>query len=514
MYRRRLFTVAAFAGVLAVGSAGASQCGGFLDYSAPQKSGCASATTGSTTTTSVTTTTVAAPPVVGNTSDEMVSVTPSGAAPNYPDTFGGRGAITPDGRYVAFWSSATNLVPGDTNGLADVFVRDRVAGTTQRVSVKSDGSEITTADVAGTADPYEAASAEDVSADGRFVLFKSSARLVSCDTDGGVDLYRFDRQTGTLALVSMTAAGFGSGSTQIGNASMSADGRYVAFDSDSPTIVPSDSDTIAPAPTTTNPGPTIPSPFPPGRLPDVFIRDMVAGTTTLVSVGPNNAGASGYVPQITPDGRYVVFSATNMVPSFVDGEIVRYDRTTGTSELVDLDAAGQPAPGSFPSISADGNIVVFTHPGTNNAVPLTPDAQPDGGGYDEHLYARDISAATTTLVDANVPLVTTDREAFSGTSVSADGRYVAFTCWCQRVFAAGPNGGQHHLGAYRADLTTHDVIEADVNADGVVANGDSGATGPRGITADGSSIVVNSSGDNLVTGDVNNHADLFVIAPH
>jgi Tol biopolymer transport system component len=181
--------------------------------------------------------------------------------------------------------------------------------------------------------------------------------------------------------------------------------------------------------------------------------------------------------------------------------------------LVGLDAAGLPAPASWPSISADGNVVVFRHSTSNvNAVTLTPDAQLDGGGSDLHLYARNLSAGTTTLVDANVPILTADREPFSGTSVSADGRYVAFDCWCQRVYD-GPNAGMGHLGVYRADLATRDVIEADVNADGIVANGDSGVSSPHGLTADGSSILLGSSGDNLVAGDLNNHRDLFISTP-
>jgi hypothetical protein len=155
---------------------------------------------------------------------------------------------------------------------------------------------------------------------------------------------------------------------------------------------------------------------------------------------------------------------------------------------------------------------VFTHAATGSA-PLTPDAQPVGNGSDLQLYARDLNAGTTTLVDANVSLFTADRAPLSLTSVSADGRYVAFTCLCQRVWS-GPNPGSGRAGVYRTDLTTRDVVEVDVNADGVVVNGVSSASAPRGITADGSSILIGSSGDNLVTGDINSRGDVFVSTPH
>ena len=170
MYRSRLFTVVAIAGVLACGTAALSTCSPGLGSVTLPTTTTTTTTTTSTSTTTTSTTTTTLPRVVGDPSEEMISVTPTGAAASYPDSGWmppGEAAMTPDGRYVAFASTATNLVPDDTNGLGDVFVRDRVAGTTERVSLRSDGSQVTSADVAGTIQSQDAGNVPRISADGR-----------------------------------------------------------------------------------------------------------------------------------------------------------------------------------------------------------------------------------------------------------------------------------------------------------------------------------------------------------
>jgi hypothetical protein len=161
-------------------------------------------------------------------------------------------------------------------------------------------------------------------------------------------------------------------------------------------------------------------------------------------------------------------------------------------------------------ISADGNVVVFRS--GDPGVQLTADT-PIGsdGSPGLHLYARNRSAGTTVLVDANGPSFTNDREIITPASLSSDGRYVAFDCWCQRE-ASGPNAGMYHVGIYRTDLTTRQTIEVDANENGVVANGDSNYR--AAITGDGASILFGSLGTNLVANDDNNHADIFISTPH
>src|SRR5262249_44020956 len=129
-------------------------------------------------------------------------------------------ALSADGRYVAFFSVATNLVPDDTNGWSDVFVHDRETGKTERVSVASDGTQ-------GNGSSRDPA----LSADGRYVAFGSNATNLPEDVDSNgpqYDLFVYDRHTRHTELVNVASDG-----TQGGpfNASpvLSADGQFVAF---------------------------------------------------------------------------------------------------------------------------------------------------------------------------------------------------------------------------------------------------------------------------------------------
>jgi Tol biopolymer transport system component len=415
--------------------------------------------------------------------------------------------MTPDGRYIAFESTATDLVPGDTNGMSDVFVRDRVAGTTQRVSVKSDGSEITSADVTGGGMPGVAATSPSISADGRYVLFSTSAQLVAADIDTGFDLYRFDRSTGALKLVSEAADGGGSNSLAPLAGSISANGQYVAFNSLSQTIDPNDLDPD---------GTGLQTQFPAGLWPDVFLRNMNGGAARVISNGVGALGGAGFTADISADGRYVAYQGIDIVTNPAEWEVMVYDRTARTNTLVGLTSSGQPALGTSPAISADGNVVAFTNADDGTGTLITPDTQIGSDGHSIHLYVRNRSAGTTTLVDVNVPgYFTSDREQLTGSaSLSADGRYVAFGCWCERV-ASGPDAGMGHLGVFRGDLSTRTVIEVDANVDGLVTDQDAFLESEyQGITADGSQVLFGSAGDNLVPGDNNNHADIFVSTPH
>jgi Tol biopolymer transport system component len=162
-------------------------------------------------------------------------------------------AVTPDGRYVAFASLASNLVPGDTNGTWDVFVRDRVRGTTERVSVGAGGEQA----------KGNSSGAPALSADGRFVAFQSFAsNLVPGDTNGATDVFVRDRTAGTTERVSV-ATGGGQGDGQSGESTISADGQLVAFDSQASDLVPGDTNAAT----------------------DVFVHDRRTGSTTLVSTG-------------------------------------------------------------------------------------------------------------------------------------------------------------------------------------------------------------------------------------
>ncbi|MFN8612666.1 MAG: Ig-like domain-containing protein [Vulcanimicrobiota bacterium] len=254
-------------------------------------------------------------------------------------------SISPDGRFVGFASTATNLVTGDTNGTTDVFVHDRQTGTTTRVSVNSAGVE-------GNNSSFQPPS---FSADGRFVAYLSGAtNLVANDTNGLQDLFLHDRQTATTTRISVGAGGLQANGTSFGPR-VSADGRFVAFTSSATNLVAGDSN---------------------GRD-DVFVHDRQTGTTTRVSL--DSAGVQGDLdsgfPSLSADGRFVAFhsSATNLVPGDSNGQqdIFVHDRQNATTTRVGLGVAGAQGNGasSTPWISANGLVVAFRSD-ASNLVPV------------------------------------------------------------------------------------------------------------------------------------------------
>ena len=295
-----------------------------------------------------------------------ISVNSAGAQANGDS---GGGAISADGRYVAFSSYASNLVPGDTNAMPDIFVHDRDADnngvfdelgpgktSTERVSIDSTGAQAN-----------GGSWGETISADGRYVAFISDAtNLVPGDTNGATDIFVRDRQTNTTERVSVDSAGAQANDFS-GQPSISADGRYVAFWSYATNLVPG-------VPGDTN-----------GAY-DVFVRDRLAGATERVSIDSTGMQSDGYSyqPSISADGRYVAFlsDATNLVPGDTNGmpDIFVHDRDADnngvfdelgpgktSTERVSIDSTGTQADGySFwLSISADGRYVAFRSAATN-----------------------------------------------------------------------------------------------------------------------------------------------------
>src|SRR5437867_4406185 len=199
-------------------------------------------------------------------------------------------ALSADGRFVAFDSAATDLVAGDTNGVSDVFVHDRQTGTTERVSVASDGAQGN-----GSSGLVTFAFPPALSADGRFVAFVSFAtNLVAGDTNGATDVFVHDRQAGTTERVSVASGGSQSNGSNVGSA-LSADGRFVAFQSAATNLVADDTN-----------GAT-----------DVFVHDRQTGTTERMSVASDGSQGNGFNagPALSADGRFVAFhsTATNLV---------------------------------------------------------------------------------------------------------------------------------------------------------------------------------------------------------
>jgi Tol biopolymer transport system component len=259
-------------------------------------------------------------------------------------------AISGDGRFVAFTSLGA-LVPDDTNGNFDIFLRDRTAGQTTRVSVTSGGSQC----LGG------ASSSPAISSDGRFVAFASTCtNLVRNDTNNDQDIFVRDITTGITNRVNVTndgaEANFGAFEP-----SMSADGRFIAFSSFATNLVPGDTNIQE----------------------DVFVRDRSNAQTTRVSIGPGGVEGNGFSsnPTISADGRFVLYisDANNLVPDDTNGavDLFLFDRTTGQTSRVDVSTNGAQAdnrPIITSAISADNRLIVFDSVATNLVPGDTNDA--------------------------------------------------------------------------------------------------------------------------------------------
>jgi Tol biopolymer transport system component len=331
--------------------------------------------------------------------------------------------ISASGRFVGFTSSARNLVRGDTNLSSDVFVRDRLARTTGRVSVSAAGGQAT-----GESDGLRAG----ITPDGRFVVFMSLAgNLIPGDTNHAWDVFVRDRRSATTERVSVSTGGGQVGNEGSGGFSISVDGRFVVFQSASPSLVNGDTN---------------------GAL-DVFVRDRVEQTTQRVSVALKGAEANGesLSAQISADGRFVVFtsSASNLVSGDTNGieDVFVRDLVEGATERVSVARAGaQTNEGSeVAAISAAGRFVAFASYASNLVARDTNDAR--------DVFVRDRSAGTTERISMSSAERQGDKDSFSAT-ISADGRFVAFASKASTLVARDTNRATDVFVRDRARGTT------------------------------------------------------------
>ena len=394
----------------------------------------------------------------------LASATPSGAAGNGQSL---DPAISADGRYVAFWSLASDLVPNDNNGNVDVFLRDDLTGTVELISVSTTGES-------GNGPSIQ----PSISADGRYVCFNSgTTNLVSPPSSGLFLIFVRDRLAGTTEVVSVSSGGApANNTTEFGN--ISADGRFVAFASYADNLVPGD---------------------PLNGVRDLFLRDRLLDTTILVSQSPLGAASNGNClsPSVSGDGRYVAFTsqASNLVPggTTLNGlHIYLYDRLAGSIALASADPIGNEANGQSydPDISDDGNWLAFTSEATNLLPP------PNQGGNDIVLRHQPSGA----LERANV--TSTGAELLSGgfPTLSADGRFVAF-------FAPGILSGQNGNLAVR-DRWLDQTIEVCANDDGGLLTSVPSGTFAA-ISADGTTVAMTVWAP-LVAADGNFTGDIYL----
>jgi Tol biopolymer transport system component len=351
-------------------------------------------------------------------------------------------SISADGRYVAFASKATNLSDADRNGTVDIFVRDMKTGAVTLVS-RADGTNGAAAD--------QSSFEPDISADGRYVAFTSFASNLGAPagpTSFPDEVYVRDLVAGTTILASRATGVAGTVSTDAGEPALSADGRHVAW-TDGGSLAPADTnDTLdiyvrdLDTQTTelvsrpTNPaasssgrsaGPAISADGryvsflsddnmgtvdgdPPGSTTqDIFVRDRVTSTTTLVSVpGPGSRGCEPDYPTIASSGRYVAYECNQIwVRDLVAGTTTKATRTIGVS-----------GPGDPASITPDGRYLAFVSNYRQDS-PLVI-----GGG--KEVFVRDLQQGVTVNASRGNGIGLLGDTSSVAPSISADGRFVAF----------------------------------------------------------------------------------------
>ncbi|MBK7645308.1 MAG: PD40 domain-containing protein [Planctomycetes bacterium] len=377
-------------------------------------------------------------------------------------------AISADGRFIAFHSSSSNLVAGDTNANTDIFVRDRVSGSVERVSLSTGGLQ-------GNGWCIDTA----ISADGRFVAFKSSStNFVPGDTNGAEDIFVRDRQLGTTECASVSSGGTLADGYSV-ETSISGDGRYVAFTSVATNLVAGDTN---------------------GKS-DIFVHDRSTGATVRASVSTSGVqGAENSSnPSISGDGRFVTFQSysSNLAAPDPNGtvqDIFVRDLLLGTTEILSVGSSGGGG-GIYPSISADGRFVAFQ---SNSGDLVAGDTN-----FGTDVFVRDRQLGT--IERAN--LTASGGQASNGgdeATISYDGRYVTFASWTADLVAGDTNGWKDIFVRDRVNSTT---VIASIPAGGGTANNSSNFPS---ISADGRFVVFESGATNLVAGDTNSWGDVFL----
>jgi len=411
----------------------------------------------------------AAPDATGDI--RRVSLSLGGGSPN-----GGSDDVdvSGKGRLVAFTSEASDLGVDDDNELADVFVRDRRAGTTILVSAAPDGSV-----------SNSQSGSPSISADGRYVAFDSfSSDLVTGDTNAANDVFVRDLVEGTTRLVSADPVD-GPSDGGSGDPAISPDGRYVAFESVATDIVDGEDEPLTS---------------------DMFVRDLATGLTMVVSVDVDGAAPNGesFSPAISRGGTRVAFwsGASDLVPGDDNGfdDIFVRDLAAGTTERVSvaLDGGDSDQLSRDPDLSADGNSVAFSSRANNLVVG-------DGNGFVIDVFVRDLAAGAT--VRASVDAQGGDPQDNSeGPTLSASGNLVTFFSRAKDLVE--PRQRDSVQDVYVRDLVagTTQLLTRDVQGRAPDSNSSRSA-----ISGNGKVVGFESFAEDLVVGDDNQASDAFVV---
>lgn len=383
-------------------------------------------------------------------------------------------SISADGRYVAFGSDANNLVNNDNNGDSDIFVYDRQTRQISLISVASDGTQ-----------GYGSSWYPSISADGRYIAFFSNAsNLVSDDTNDMFDVFVHDRQTGQTNRVSVASDGTQANDmSEHPSASISANGRYVAFSSPASNLISGDTN----------------------QARDIFVHDQQTGQTNRVSVASDGTQANGYSwdTSISADGRYLAFFsyATNLVNGDTNNgaDVFVHDRQTGQTSRVSVASSGTQGNGdSFsPSISADGRYVAFSSIADNLVSNDINEVQ--------DIFVHDRQTGQTSRISvASDGTQGNDDSEQPAISFSVDGRYVTFHSYANNLVSGDTNDA---VDIFVHDRQTGQTSRVSIAADGTQGNGRSSAPV---ISANGSYVAFSSDASNLISDDTNDRTDVFV----
>ncbi len=393
-------------------------------------------------------------------------------------------AITPSGRYVAFFSTATNLVPGvnlpPTLSLGEIYVRDVLAGTTAWASTNSHAAMKATVNYSNAISCNH-----EISDDGQFVAFEACP--FSFDKTRSWKrglLLRHNIATGVTDLVNTNVSGIAAGSELTAHSlSLTPDGRFIAF--------------IANFYNTN------------GTTTAVAVWDGQSNTTVVASLDLTQAVRTNTFcdsPALTPDGRFVAFlsNASNLTANASTGiHLYLRDLQSATTTLLDADTNGDTAPlnlKTLPQLSDDGNAVAFEAydenlvPGDNNKA------------YD--VFVRNVAAAATELISVGIPnlpsLAPNGSSLIASACLSTDGRFLAFTSEADNLGFYDTNGFRD---VYVHDFQSGSHFLASANTNGVAGNG---LSTDGVISGDGRFVAFTSSATDLIANDNANISDVFL----
>jgi len=396
-----------------------------------------------------------------------VSVSASGTQANGASATGG---VSTDGRFAVFSSAASNLVSGDTNGLVDVFVKDAMTGSVERISMGLGGAE-----------PNADCLNPSMAGDGRFIAFESDAsNLVVNDTNGVRDVFVYDQARRVMSIYSKPQAG-GQSDGASRNASFSADGSYVAFESDATNLVAGDTNGVT----------------------DIFVAwfwsDRVRFRLSVDDTG-NQANGPSFKPRASSSADAVVFEsdATNLVSGDSNGvrDVFVHRRGPATTVRISVATGGAQgnAASSNSSISADGTVAVFQS-GASNLVSGDTNSRTD-------VFVHTMAASTTSRVSVDNTAVQGNDHSIAP-EISASGRWVVFKSSATNLVAGDTNAVDD---IFVRDIQANTTTRQSLSTQGVQGNGNCGV--PK-MSASGDTLLFDSLSDNLVAGDSNGVSDAF-----